>query len=683
MRTPLEVLRVELLQLARDRRALFSAVVLPALLYPLLFLGMGKLESVGEETMAERTIKARMDLEGVADATREAFLAAFVDEGPVTIEDVDASRLSALEDDEERRLAAREILGLDGDESSADVLVVGVQDDGAAGQERMTFDLWYNVKNDDSQEGRSRARGALRDLEKEVAIQRREELLGGDPAAGLDAAEEDVATAEDTSGAALGKWLPFIVLLVMISGGAYAALAVFAGEREAGTLETLLVQPVDHRSIATGKFLAVFVAGTATLLVNLGSLVACVVSGIADMDAFGGASGGISAGRLAALGVELPACLLLCAVLCLVCGRAKTFREGQLLVFPVTLLTALPTAIVLRPDAELSVFWAMVPFSGSGLALRDGLAGDLSLPLAALVVASHLGWTWLALVRLAGILDAEKVLGGGGDAKAESHLQQAGGRHGVRWGFAVVMTVYLIAMSVQRVDIDVGLWFTFWVLLPAFALAIAWTAPRAEGERRNLAGALGLQLPRLAHVAGALLMVPALTKGALWLGEWQQHVFPYPPGIEAQMNGMEAFLGTASTMWLVFFFAISPGVTEELVFRGSLLSAMKRDWTWPRIMAWQALYFALVHADLYRLLPTGIMGALLTLIALRARSVLPTIALHVAYNAVLVLGAAERLPFSDAEWFEYAPWAAIPGVLLFVLVPPRAKAEPKKDRDVD
>jgi len=393
--------------------------------------------------------------------------------------------------------------------------------------------------------------------------------------------------------------------------------------------------------------------------------VLCVVLGIADIDAFGGATGSIEVTRLASLIVELPACLLLCALLCLVCGGAKTFREGQLLVFPVTLLVLLPTAIVLRPDAELTAFWALIPFSGSALALRDGLEGDLTLPLAMLVITSHLAWTWLALTRLAGVLDAEKILGG--DSKAEAHLQQASATHAVRWGFAVVMTVYLIAMSVQRWDLDVGLWFTFWCLLPALAFAIAWTVPRRKGEPRDLAGALGLRLPRAAHVLGALLIAPALTRGAELLFTWQQKVLPLPKGADTDALGLEALFNDASTLWLFFFFALSPGLIEELVFRGSLLSAMRKDWRWPRILAWQALYFALVHASIYRLLPTGILGALLAAIALRSRSVVPAMVLHISYNGLLVLGTAGRLDFVQAGWFAYAPWAAIPGVLLLAL----------------
>jgi sodium transport system permease protein len=728
VRTALDVLRVELLQLARDRRALFSAIVLPALLYPLLFWGTGALKEVGEETMAERTVRVLVDLDAVAPGTAEAFLAGLVDEGTVTLTEVDAE--GALATDEVAATeAARALLeapvveapvegaaaagtpsggaepsgaegagdveagagdpGPDGADAPGtegalgggtepdraregyDLLVVGTSDGGEPGLERATFDLWYDVKRDDAREAVGRARRALRGLGEQQAGARRERLLGGDPGAGLEPTVTDVATEEDASGARLGMWLPFVVLLVLISGGAYAALAVFAGEREAGTLETLLVQPVPHRAIAMGKLLTVFLAGCATLAMNLGSLLACAAAGLMDLEGVG-ETGQIAYARLASLLVELPACLLLCAVLCLVCGGARTFREGQLLIFPVTLLVVIPTAIVLRPEVSLTALWAVVPFSGSALALREGLEGDLGLPLAALVFASHLGWTWLAVARLGRVLDAERVLGGGGDRASEAHLLQAGGRHGVRWGFVVVMSVYLIAMSVQRVDMDLGLWFTFWFLLPALAVAIAWTAPRAAGEPRRLLDGLGLRLPRPSHALGALLLVPALVAGARRLLEWQSEVLPLPPGAEQGGVDLEALMGSASPWWLFFFFALSPGLFEELVFRGAMLRSMRRDFRWGRIVFWQALYFALVHASIYRLLPTGLLGALLALVALRSRSVLPAMLLHVGYNGLLVLGTAEALPFTSEPWFEHAPWAAVVGAALF-LVPPRTR----------
>ena len=48
--------------------------------------------------------------------------------------------------------------------------------------------------------------------------------------------------------------------------------------------------------------------------------------------------------------------------------------------------------------------------------------------------------------------------------------------------------------------------------------------------------------------------------------------------------------------------------------------------------------------------------------------------LHIGYNGLLVLGTADHLSFTSEPWFDYAPWAAIPGVALF-LIPPRQSAD--------
>lgn len=698
MNVVLRVLRIELLQLARDKRALFSAIVLPALLYPALFWGMGQLESVGEKTMAERDLSVLIDLDALDDEVRGDFVEAYETKGPSTLLQADASDVLGAEEGEPRRLAARALMGLDAAPVAADadaeapaaadaetetaeperhdLLVIAETEEGPEGQRRSSFTLWYDVKRDDSREARSRAREVLRELESAEVELRRERLLGGDPARALVAEPQDLATDEESSGAALGKWLPFIALLVLVSGGAYAALAVFAGEREAGTLETLLVQPVPERSIATGKFLAVFTAGMATLVVNLLSLVLCFTTGLAGDEVIGGA-GPVGLARLSALVLELPACLLLCAVLCLVCGGAKTFREGQMLVFPVTLLVIVPTAIVLRPDASLTALWALIPFAGSALALRDGLEGDLVPGLGALMVASHLGYTWLALTRVGRILDAEKILGG--DAKADAHLRKASGRHAMGWGFAAVMVMYLVAGSVQRWNLHAGLWFTFWVFLPVFTYAAARLAPVRDGERPSLASSIGLRLPHPAHVVGALLLVPALALAARHLLEWQLDVLPLPGGGAGGDVGIDALGIPGGTLGLLFFLCISPGIMEELLFRGALLESMKRDWRWPRILAWQALYFGLIHLSVYRLLPTAILGALLAAVTLRARSVIPAILLHASYNGLTVFsGRAESDPGAadewfttnvlNAAWFEHAPWAAIVGVALLAFV---------------
>jgi len=673
------VLAGELRQLVRDRRAVFAAVLLPALLYPLIFYASGKLESVGRETMAEREVTALLDFSAAVggpegEVARRARLALDA-RAPIVITEIDASGLLALEPapaqtasdppdatadpsiEDDQRERALALLG-----PRAHVLVTARPAPEAA--QRTRFEVWYDVQDDVAREGADRARGALRALAGELRIEARDRLLGGDPAAGLAPHSVDVATESDKSGAALGRWLPFLALLVLISGGAYAALAVFAGEREAGTLETLLVQPVAHTDVARGKFLAVLIAGIVTVVVNLASLIACAVTGLAEMPGFDSSGGPLPLDRLGAAAVVLLApCALLTALLCLVCGKARTFREGQMLLMPVTFAVMLPTAIELRLEAQLGVLTALMPFVGSGLALREALEGDLTLMLGALVVASHLLWTLLLLGRVAEMLDGERALRDSRGAEAGGRAQRAA-RHGQLAAFAVVMALYLVAGAVQRADLEWGLVFTFWVMLPAFALGIAYFAPRTAGRRWT--AELALHAPSAGHLLGALLLVPALAALAQrWLA-LQMELLPMPREV-LQADGLMALFDGHSTLWLFCFFALSPGLWEELTFRGSILSSMRRGMPAWKLVLLQGMWFAFAHASVYRLAPTFVLGALFALITLRAGSVWPAIVAHTAYNALLVLGANGRLPEAFeamGELGHWTNWLAVAGVAL-------------------
>jgi membrane protease YdiL (CAAX protease family) len=71
--------------------------------------------------------------------------------------------------------------------------------------------------------------------------------------------------------------------------------------------------------------------------------------------------------------------------------------------------------------------------------------------------------------------------------------------------------------------------------------------------------------------------------------------------------------------------------------------------------------FGLVHASIYRFLPTGLLGAILAMTTLSSRSLWPAIALHAAYNGLLVMqGEGWTVPAASA-------WLALPGLALLAL----------------
>lgn len=663
----LAVLRTELLGLARDRRALFSAIVLPVLLYPLLFLGQRWLERVSKETLGAKTVGVALDLSRAPASTGARLRELLAQEGPLQFTDFDAEALQALEPelvkgtiesyDREAVLARRAF------DAGADVLVAAIAIDEPPGLE---LRAWYDGARDLSNEGRQRVERALGTLFEEELRERVEQRIGPDPGRGLAPRAVDVASAEDQSGAALGRFLPLIAVLVLLSGGSYAALSTFAGEREGGTLETLLVQPVRSDVIAAAKFAAVLLTALATFVVNAGSILASTalgfggLPGVGGPDAMSGSGLALGAGRLlSAAFVFLPAAVLLCAVLCLVCGRARTFREGQNLLLPLMLVSLVPTLIATQQDVRLDVLLAAVPLAGPALCMRDALRGELAPGLVAWMFAANTGWAALALTRIGRVLDAERVLSTAGDENEDAR-RAVQSRTALRWAVACVFAIYLAGGALQAWALVPGLILTLAVIVPAFA----WFSARGTARRakERITATLQLRAPSVAHLAGALLLAPALYQLATRLFAWQEDVLPLPvdSGTETLTRQLLELPFAAQLALL----ALLPALGEELFFRGALFGGLRRDLALWKCALYEFVLFGAAHASIYRVLPTGLLGAVLTLVAARTRSLWPCVLLHAVYNA-LAVSAGTHPELARPE----LAWLALPGLLLLVSGP--------------
>ena len=666
------ILRVELLQLVRDKRALFAAILLPVLLYPWLFAGQKKIEKISQESLAERTLHAAYDLRGLPEAWQEAVWEALASADPMEWHEVDGSALRDLE--ESAADSGNEPQGTDQAEDLGDATqtdprsirrghyeellegeqrVVVVAHAHAQDADRPEIAIYYDLKQDESREAEERISSALRTLERARTRSLRDEKLGGDPAAFLAFETVDVASAEERSGANLGRLLPMLLVLLLISGGAFAALTVFAGERESGTLESILVQPIEPKVLGFAKYSAVAVAAFATLLANLGALYLCVAMGWTG-DGSGGGMDGLRLTRLLGALWYLPGALLLCGLLCMALGHAKTFREGQYLLFPITLLAAIPSAVVLQPSLPNNWVLSAVPFTGPALVLRDILRGDAQWLHIAIMTLSHLVWVGWTLHILGGMLQGERALASTSEARRMA--KQGPARHGLRWGFSGVLLFYLLGFTIQARFPIWGIAYSLWGLLPALAILCALRAkrtwapwPEPDSPRAySLSSELGLRLGRPALWLAALLLVPAMTLGMQHFSTWQESLLPMPSFMQ-NAAGLEKTFESMSVPTMLFLMAISPAICEELFFRGAVFSSLRRGMSPTKAVIWQTVFFAAAHASVHRLLPTAILGVLLALMTLRARSILPAILFHMAYNGSQVLQATGHLPAQSGE----------------------------------
>ncbi len=625
------IARWEALRLMRDRKALFFSIVLPVLLYPLLFLGQGKLEEVSEERMASQEAELVLDLDGAEPdlATELTALLAGLEGLKVRTEGLEELGAALSLEEPERTETLREMF----DELEVDLALLTTPA-GVAEEGRTVFHVVQSKTDERALVARSQVLDALDELEGPRRLARLIELLGDDPAEQFRAESVDLADASDSLGLNLGRLLPLIGVLVLIGGGSFAALEAYAAEREVGTLETLLVQPVGRAEIAWGKFLVVVGAALAAWSANTLGFITCGAIGIVGDAPIVGVDGAALLGRgLLAVLCFLPVVLGVAALLSLVSARSRSFKEGQQLLLPVTLALAAAVGPAAAPGLENSTGFSLIPLFGSALAVRDVLAGQPSLLLASFAFLSSGLLAGLLLSRVGRLLDAERLLSTA-DLAGEARSRRITGRQATRWGWAAVAGIWIVGSWLQSRSLVVGLLLTLWGLALPLGLAAAFHLARTSGRRP--AELLALRAPRVSGGLWALGLAPCLVFLIPALMELQQRLLPMPSMDAGAFGELFSALLDRPRWQSLFLIALSPAVCEELVFRGAVLGGLARDTRPARAIAIQALLFALAHGSVHRLMPTFLLGGVLGLLRLRTGSIWPCVLLHALYNGALV-----------------------------------------------
>ena len=222
----------------------------------------------------------------------------------------------------------------------------------------------------------------------------------------------DVATEQEKFGKTIGTFLPYMFLLFCFSGAMYPALDLGAGEKERGTLETILTSPASQLEILTGKFIVVSFFGVMSVIfglmgmlgaVNLNSEIPAEIITIA-MTILGAKP------IFLMLSLLFPIALFFAAFLLSISFYAKTFKEAQSIMGPLNILIIIPIMIGMMPGITLEVSTAWIPILNVSLAMNDIIAGTLSWPLYAEVMLSLLFFTGLSIWISVKFVSREEVI---------------------------------------------------------------------------------------------------------------------------------------------------------------------------------------------------------------------------------------------------------------------------------
>jgi sodium transport system permease protein len=393
------VYRKELTEALRDRRTLISTLLVPLLLFPLLSVGFGALAVTLVKKAEEETPKVMLlggaDSPAVLDALRTS----------KKIEVVPATP------DWKDQIINKEI--------RAAIAIPAGFEASLAQQNPQTIEIYKyegELKSSISADTVERSLKAYRDTVIEARLDANH--VPSSILTPFRIKQDNVAPPEKVGGAAFGGIIGYMVILLCLTGGMYPAMDLTAGEKERGTMETILSSPISRLDLVLGKF---FLVLTASLVTAALSVLSMGVSfwGMQQLKAFDVSKNPDAAGMQLHIGftavlsvflMALPLAVLFSAGLITISLFAKSYKEAQSYVSPLMILVIVPAVAAMLPGVELTAKLALIPILNVSLLCKELVTGTYHWNFIALIFLSTCVYAAAALFLAVKMFQREDVL---------------------------------------------------------------------------------------------------------------------------------------------------------------------------------------------------------------------------------------------------------------------------------
>jgi sodium transport system permease protein len=349
----------ELVGTIRDKRTIIAMIIIPLIFYPLLFAGIGYFSKVGSIKSEEAASKIII------------LGAEFAPQLVKHLQDYEKIEILIIEDDSPNKLQNGDIQA---------VLVIPSDFKYKIEQEEPNkLILKYDATEAKSRIAKQRINQVIEKYKGEILLQRLSRLdLQEEFLTPLILQEENIATAEKITGSFLAVLLPYLIIILIFTGAMHTAVDITAGEKERGTIATLLVSQISRLEIVLGKCFAVMLISFTSMVLGLFGLTLAFLSGASIAGGVEGVQFGISVNTVFLLFLVLfPLVGLASAVLVMVGIFARNIREASSYITPIYMLTIFLGIISISQGMELTGKMFLVPVLNSSFVFKELLMGKI------------------------------------------------------------------------------------------------------------------------------------------------------------------------------------------------------------------------------------------------------------------------------------------------------------------
>ena len=357
------IFKKELIDVLRDRRTLMFMVVIPILITLLLIIGSIKFQEYQNKKSEEKILKIAYVNDSEDSLTKQLLSD---QKGVEIIEGVPLDSIESYIKSDSLQgglYLGKGFLKKIKTNSSGDVKI-------------------YYKSSDLMSKSKKRMQAALDIYKEKIIAERLKQLnVDGQILEPITIANIDMATAKETLGKAIGGFIPYVLVMFIFLGAMYPAIDLGAGEKERGSLETLLSSPATKFEITMGKLLVVSLTGIVSGLVS----VLGISSSLFFIDKI---PVQIQETILELINpfmifsiiiLMIPIAIFFASMLLSISFYARSFKEAQSLMGPLNMVIIVPLFLSLGPGMEMDHATALMPLINVGLLTKEILAGSVEL----------------------------------------------------------------------------------------------------------------------------------------------------------------------------------------------------------------------------------------------------------------------------------------------------------------